>query len=342
MIAMYGATAGKVGLAKRKFTINQAICAIVPNGKFHSEFFFYYFIKIRDKLLSERFGGAQPNLNQQIIKNLQIPLPPLAEQKKIAAVLSAVQEAREKTAAVIAAAKTLKKSLMKHLFTYGPVPVGARRAVPLRKTEIGPVPERWEVVRLGEIIAATQYGISMRGNREGRYPILRMNNLVEGRVDVSDLQYVDLDEHDLKKFKLKENDLLFNRTNSYELVGKTSIFDLSEDFVFASYLIRVEPNLNKTEAKFLNYYLNWEKTQSRLKMLATRGVSQSNINATKLKDFRIPLPTLRDQATMAHILSSIDQKIAVEENKKRALEALFKTLLNELMTGRRRVQDLDL
>jgi type I restriction enzyme S subunit len=78
LIAMYGATAGKVGLAKSRFTVNQAICAIVPNKSFNSEFYFYYLMSIRDKILAERFGGAQPNLNQQIIKNLTIPLPPLS------------------------------------------------------------------------------------------------------------------------------------------------------------------------------------------------------------------------------------------------------------------------
>jgi type I restriction enzyme S subunit len=164
-----------------------------------------------------------------------------------------------------------------------------------------------------------------------------MNNLVDGRVDNSDLQYVDLEEDDFQKFKLCRGDILFNRTNSYELVGKTALFDLEGDYVFASYLVKVVVDPNKLSPHYLNYYLNWEVVQSRMKMLATRGVSQSNINATKLRGFQISLPTLAAQHEIARILSTMDKKIEAEEKRKAALQALFKTMLHLLMTGRIRI-----
>ncbi len=341
LIAMYGATAGKVGLARKRLTINQAICAIVPNENFLSEFYFYYFMFIRPQLLSERFGGAQPNLNQQIIKNLKIPLPPLSEQKKIAAVLSAVQEAREKTEAVVAAAKELKKSLMKYLFTYGPVPVTEADQVRLKETEIGVMPEEWEVKAIGDNLKATQYGISLRGSNSGIYPILRMNNLIDGKIDFSDLQFVNLDKNIFEKFRLNAGDILFNRTNSYDLVGKTSLFNLKAEFVFASYLIRLISNEN-VHPGFLNYYLNWGSSQKRLKMLATRGVSQSNISATKLKSFLVAIPRFDIQKNIAEYIFSLDKKIESEQSKKQALDQLFKSLLHNLMTGKIRVNHLEL
>lgn len=125
------------------------------------------------------------------------------------------------------------------------------------------------------------------------------------------------------------------------MVGKVALFDNNNPFVFASYLIRVVTDSNKLSPSFLNYYLNWQSTQNWLKMLASRGVSQSNINATKLKGFTILLPALPEQQRVTEILTSIDEKIASDESKKNALESLFKTLLSLLMIGKIRVKDLD-
>ncbi|MDW7973262.1 MAG: restriction endonuclease subunit S, partial [Thermodesulfovibrio sp.] len=149
---------------------------------------------------------------------------------------------------------------------------------------------------------------------------------------------VDLDDKNFRKFSLKKGELLFNRTNSYELVGKTALFELGGRYVFASYLIRIVCKEEKVNPKFLNYYLNFDKTQARLKTLASRGVSQSNINATKLKSFPIPLPPLPEQQAITNILQAIDDKIQKEEAKKKALENLFKSMLHNLMSGKIRVK----
>ena len=320
-----------------------AFCVLRATENILNPLYLFYAVQ-RDVFIDEfekvQRGASYPAITDSDVKNQKIPLPPPPEQHRIAAVLSAVQDAKEKTEAVIAAAKSLKKSLMRHLFTYGPVPAGAAESVALKETEIGLVPEGWEMVRLGEAIRMTQYGISLRGNQQGQYPILRMSNLIDGRVNTSDLQYVDLDEDGFNKFRLNDGDILFNRTNSFELVGKTSLFCACDDFVFASYLIRVVPDTTSLMPEYLNYCLNWDTSQIRLKTLASRGVSQSNINATKLKGFSIPLPPLSTQQKIASFLSAVDTKIEKEENKKKALEGLFKTLLNNLMAAKIRVNDM--
>ena len=288
-----------------------------------------------------RFASGAVNRRRAIRKRdfleIQLPLPPLPEQRAIAHVLRTVQEAKEATERVIAALRELKKSLMRHLFTYGPVPVNNTDGVELQETEVGMLPKHWRVERLGEVVKQTQYGISRRGVPKGKVPILRMNNLVDGKINTSDLQYLNLDERETKRFYLQKGDILFNRTNSHELVGKTAVFDLDGNFVFASYLIRLKVDSELATPEFLNFCMNWEGTQQRLKYLASRGVSQSNINATKLKGFSISLPPLPEQREIVHILQTVGRKIEVEEQQKAALEALFKTLLHDLMTARRRL-----
>jgi len=225
----------------------------------------------------------QSSINQGNMKRLSIPLPSLTEQRAIADVLMTIQRAKEATEEVIAATEELKISVMKYVFTHGAVPIGEAERVSLKETEVGPIPVDWEIRRLGEIVESTKYGISQRGGKSGKYPILRMNNLVNGYVDVSDIQFVDIDSDVFNRFRVKKGDVLFNRTNSFERVGKTSIFTLEGDYVFASYLIRLVADADVMVPRFLSYYLNKQDSQRRLKMLATRGVSQSNISASKLK-----------------------------------------------------------
>lgn len=289
---------------------------------------------IRVDIAAKMEGSTgRQRIPKAVMQNYRIPLPPLSEQRRIARVLSTIQRAIEAQDQVIAGARELKRSLMQRLFTYGP---GAEPAT-TKDTEIGEVPAHWDVLRLEKVLQDTQYGLSVRADRSGMHPMLRMNNLEDGRIDASDLKYVDLDEADFTKFKVHKRDVLFNRTNSYELVGKTAIFDIEGDFVFASYLIRVVPNVTRLLPEYLNHYLNWDGAQRRLKMLATRGVSQSNISASKLKRFEIGLPPMAEQREIVRILSAVDRKIEVEGNHKAALQELFRSMLHQLMTGQIRI-----
>lgn len=295
-----------------------------------------YIQKIRNISMSR--GSVRRTLSFEDLNEFLIPLPPLPEQRKIAKVLSTIQRAIEQQDKIIEATRKLKKSLMQKLFTKG------LNGEEQKETEIGLVPRSWEVVRLGDsdfFLVSTQYGLSLRGNEEGLYPILRMNNLADGYINLDDLQFVDVDEATFCKFKLEAGDVLFNRTNSFELVGKTSIFTLEGEFVFASYLIRLKTKTERLDPKFLNFYLNWDVSQGRLKGLASRGVSQANISATRLKTLLIPLPSLPEQQQIAQILSTVDKKIEAEGRRKATLKELFKTMLHKLMTGGIRVRDVE-
>jgi len=124
-------------------------------------------------------------------------------------------------------------------------------------------------------------------------------------------------------------------------VGKTALFDLEGDWVFASYLVRIALDQRRADPEWLNYYLNWSPTQARLKALASRGVSQSNISASKLRTLMVPLPPLAEQRMGASYLREVDRKILVDERRLLALDCPFHALLAVLMTGRRRAPALD-
>lgn len=326
------ATIGEVVINRIPMATNQGFINVVCDPRVAHNEYLAFWIRQNKRVFEERAHGVTfREISKSNFKEIPITLPPLPEQRAIAHTLRTVQAAREARRREAALERERKAALMQRLFTQG------TRGEPTKTTEIGEVPVSWEVKRLEKAVKRTQYGLSLAGKAIGSVPILRMNSLSDGGIATDDLQYVDLDQATLEQFKLNKGDLLFNRTNSYELVGKTGLFELDATFVFASYLIRVTLLLDKAEPAFFNAYLNWTPTQRRLKAMASRGVSQSNINATKLASLLVPLPSLTEQRTIAEILRACDEKIAALEREAAVHNELFKALLEELMTAKRRI-----
>jgi type I restriction enzyme S subunit len=288
--------------------------------------------------LYEGFGNKTtiPNLSSSRLKEFTVPAPEKKEQRKIAAVLSKIQKAIEIQESIIERTRELKKSTLHHVFTHG------LRGGKTKETEIGSIPKSWDLRDLESVLKLAQYGLSVRGLSNGQYPILRMNCQIDGQVHFNDLQYVNLDNETFEKFKMDDRDILFNRTNSWELVGRTAIYHSKEPAVFASYLIRLKLDEKEINPDFVDYFFNMESTQKRLKSLASRGVSQSNISASKLKTFQIPVPALDEQLEIIKMFRTVDQKINLHTARKSSLQDLFKTMLDKLMTGEIRVKDLDI
>jgi len=292
---------------------------------------YFYFQLLRLDIPSRGYSR-----HYRLLKEKAISIPPIPEQKKIAAVLLKIQRAIETQEQIIQSLRDLKKSTMQHVFTRG------LRGEKTKMTEIGEIPPGWKVEKLGDILEDSLYGLSMRGQSMGKYPILRMNCQIDGRVVFDNLQYVDIDRDTFEKFRLRDGDLLFNRTNSHDLVGRMAVFHSDREAVFASYLIRLRLCPGSVNPDFVNYYFNMPVTQNRVKTLASKGVSQSNISASKLKTFEVPITIPEEQEDIVGKLGTVDEKITLHESKKSALQDLFKATLNKLMTGWIRVQDLDI
>jgi type I restriction enzyme M protein len=226
-------------------------------------------------------GGGQPQFNGNALAQIRVPLPPLDVQKEIVAEIDGYQK-------VINGARAVLDNYRPHI-----------------STQPG-----WPMAEIGELCCGIQYGLSVPLNTEhSGFKTFRMNELVEGRcVDRGDMKCAEIPADEFEKYRLTRGDILFNRTNSFEHVGRTGIFDLKGDYCFASYLIRLTIADGKADPFFVNAFMNSESFQQGIKQFATRAIGQSNINAKSLAGYPIPLPPL---ATQQAIVAEIEAEQAL-------------------------------
>lgn len=206
------------------------------------------------------------------------------------------------------------------------------------------IPESWEWCRIAQIIHSPKYGTSNKSLRSGSVPVLRMGNIQDGEIVFDNLVYSN-NEDDNKKYNLEKGDLLFNRTNSAELVGKTGIYRGQQRAIFAGYIILLRPIL--IDSEYLNYVLGSNYARSYCMEVKTIGVQQCNINAEKISSFILPLPPLAEQkrivAKIEELLPKVEEYGKAQEklNKlnEKLPERLKKSILQEAIEGRLVPQD---
>lgn len=254
----------------------------------------------------------QVSINQKQLSSLEIPLPPLSEQQRIVErieeLFAKLDEAKEGLQEVVDSFAVRKAAILHKAFT--------GELTKQWRLEDGVSDESWEEKTIGEICSSLKYGTSKKSSDDGEVVVLRMGNLQNGEIDWSNLAYTS-DEEDIKKYLLKSGDVLFNRTNSPELVGKTSIYRGEMPAIYAGYLIKLDYEKNIVVGDYLNYYLNSSKAKEYYMQVKTDGVSQSNINAKKIGEFEIPLPTLPEQHEIVRL---IDDLLARERSAQQATE----------------------
>ena len=282
---------------------------LIPNTNDFDPLFLYY------AFLSIKIPSRGYNRHFSLLREQYIPLPPLGEQRAIAQVLRAVQRAKETTERVIAATRELKKSLMRHLFTYGPVPIGARDVVPLQETKIGLAPGEWRIVSFEQAVVKRRINVSKVKRQVyktfGRFPIVdQSQSLIAGYWDAPEdvydggLPVIIFGDH-TRIFKYVDFPFVLGADGAKVLFPDRRSFDPL--FLFYAFLCLGIPS---------------------------RGY---NRHFSLLREQNVPQPPLPEQRQIARILQTVDRKVEAEENRKAALEALFKTLLHHLMTGKLRV-----
>lgn len=201
--------------------------------------------------------------------------------------------------------------------------------IPLNKNEAPfEIPANWEWVRLGGVASDFQYGSAEKSQPEGKIAVLRMGNINrQGQVDYSDLVYTSNDA-EIAKYLLNKNDVLFNRTNSPEWVGKTAIYKGEIPAIYAGYIIRIKPHFN---SDYLNYLMCSDYERNWSKEVKTDGVHQSNINAQKLMAFAVPLPPLAEQQRIVEKIQEAFAEIDSIENNKELLKTHIKQARQKIL-----------
>ena len=279
------------------------------------------------------------NLDWKFYLKTILPKPTKAEQTAIANILSKVDEAIVSVQNSIAAAERLKKSLMQNLLTGKMKPDGTFRTPEefYIDKKFGKVPVGWEVKSIDEISDFVQYGLNSSSSDNGQIPMLRMNNIINGEMSDSPLVYVNLNDQLLKQYELKAGDILFNRTNSMDLVGKVGVFRLTGKYVFASYLIRVRVS-KENNPYYINLALNSYPIQCSLRSKATPAVSQANINSKSLRHTLILKPKKKaEQDLVMSKIEEVEHVILQKNDKVKKLERLKKSLMQNLLTGKVRI-----
>lgn len=324
--------------------LNQRVCKLVTKDKEKLEQDFLFFRIIEEIKLIHRITAATTvkHLSSRDILDIEIELPPISEQSKIAEVLSTVDRAIEQTEGLIAKQQRIKTGLMQDLLTRGIDEQGNLRSEEtheFKNSPLGRIPKDWVCSLLSRFVPSAEYGISTSLGDFGT-PVLRMNNFSEGEADVSDLKHTELMVPE--KLWLRDGDVLFNRTNSWEHVGRTGIWRCQiEKTTFASYLVRLTPDPDKLLSEFLNIWLNWEPTQIAMRKFATPAVQQVNINPTNLRAIHAAFPdSLHEQAEIVKSFTRIRNTIKSNVESLAKLRYLKTALMQDLLTGKVRVTPL--
>jgi len=295
--------------------------------------FLFYFLKSRFKELNYKISGMYlKHVNKFVFESLKLPLPPLPEQRKIAEILSTVDEAIQKVDEAIRRTERLKRGLMQKLLTKG---IGHKE---FKDTEIGRIPKKWEVVKLQDIVSEIKNGFASGKRDENGIVQVRMNNVTtDGRLIFDSYIKVPPPEN-LEEWILKPGDLLFNNTNSYDLVGKSAIFETAPfPCTFSNHFTRIRFKEGVVPKIILWHFLIlWRRGY--FKSVAIRHVGQSAVHTRYLLRLKIPLPPLSEQRKIAEILSTIDEKLELERKRKEKLERIKQGLMSDLLSGKIRVK----
>ncbi|MEO7412549.1 MAG: restriction endonuclease subunit S [Opitutaceae bacterium] len=270
------ASVGYVVVTARPMTTSQDFVNWVCSSKLEPDFLKYLFIAEDEDLLRFASGSVHQTIYFPEAKAFHICHPEVPEQQRIVSILDEA----------FAGLATAKANAEKNLQNARALFDGHLQSVFTSK--------KWRWKTLGDLCDGVEYGSSAKSKKQGKIPVLRMGNIQDGKLDWDNLVYSD-DEAEIEKYLLRHNDVLFNRTNSPELVGKTAIYKSEMSAIFAGYLIRILRKEDLLDADYLNYFLNSQIAFDYGETVVISSVNQANINGAKLKGYPIPAPSLTEQ-----------------------------------------------
>ncbi|MBO4704152.1 MAG: restriction endonuclease subunit S [Spirochaetaceae bacterium] len=305
-----GAGVGRVSIHPEMSSLIGTMQYIFPNENVDINYLAEF---LKSQNLGRFYTGATiPHIYFKDYKSIKLNLPSLENQRYIAEKFCKCHEIIKKHKLLLDKYDILIKSRFIEMFG-DPV-----------KNEKG-----WEISELGKQCSEVRYGTSKPAVENGKYPYLRMNNITyEGQLDLNNLKYIDIPDTELQKCQVRKGDILFNRTNSIDLCGKTCLFNLDIPMIIAGYIIRVRLN-EKLNPHYVSTFFNTKSIKKLLREMAKGAVNQANINAQEMQAIQIPVPPIELQNDFASFVQQIDKsKFAVQKSLEKA-EILYKSLMQE-------------
>ncbi|HDZ5198971.1 TPA: restriction endonuclease subunit S, partial [Campylobacter jejuni] len=335
LIAMSGATTGKIGLynLNDKAYLNQRIGLLRIDNNILRKYVFWFLYCNSEQNLANAFGAAQPNLSTEQIHNIQIPLPPLKEQERIVGILD------ESFAKIDESIKILEQDLLNLDELMQSALQKAFNPLKDNAKENYKLPQGWEWKSLGEISNLIQNGFAASKNNEipSGYVHLRTHNIsTDGNLNFDTLIKIKREFIKEKQSFIEKNDILFNNTNSTELVGKTALVTQNYNYAFSNHLTKIKLK-NQYNSKLVVFYFVLLLKNKYFEKICHQWIGQSGINIDKLKKIQIPLPPLKEQEQIAEHLDFVFKKAkALKELYTKELqdyEELKQSLLDKAFKG---------
>jgi len=314
-----GSSFGAFFWNRGKGFLNQHIFRVdVDDDKIDKKYLRYAINSRLNLIIHQAHGGVGlKHITKKKLEAVQIPLPPLKEQKRIAAILDKADSVRQKRQQAIKMADNFLRSVFLDMF-----------GDPTNN------PKGFPVGTIRDLLTEAKYGTAAKADvSEGEYPVLRMGNITyEGNWNLDDLKYLDLEEKEKPKYLAETGDLIFNRTNSRELVGKTAVYSFDYPMALAGYLIRARTN-EKGNPYYISAYLNSRHGKQTLVGMCKSIVGMANINAQEMQDIKILIPPVELQEKYSDIESEVRQRLSKMSNFLHQSERIFSSISQSFFRG---------
>jgi type I restriction enzyme, S subunit len=322
LVCVVGATAGKVS-ASIDCAIGRSVAAVRPRAdKVCTDYLYHYLTTQTDALRAQSQGLAQGVITREMLRDVLLPMPPLEEQMRIAAILDQADDLRRKRWETLERLEALKRSILEVL--------------------VDDANHVTRTISLGDIVSEFRYGTSEKASEVG-HPVLRIPNVIGNAITLDELKYITLNARENERLKLRDGDLLFVRTNdNREYVGRSAVVTaaLGEniglqpgDFVYASYLIRARLKPGLANPIFLQAYLSGSNGRKAILERAKTSAGQFNINVESLQSIPVQLPSIDEQRQFARNAQVVDHLTSSHRAHLAKLDALFASLQHRAFRG---------